>query len=106
MYGLQVHHDGVIAIVTTNSTTNQAMEHRIKRHDETPLVEAIQLINPILEIIATKDLRHRVPTITDQLRAVADHHQLEAPQAVGLQEVAHHEGDNLNNQKHEVHRNN
>ena len=94
MYGLQVHHDGVIAIVTTNSTTNQAMEHRIKRHDETPLVEAIQLINPILEIIATKDLRHRVPTITDQLRAV------------GLQEVAHHEGDNLNNQKHEVHRNN
>jgi hypothetical protein len=85
---------------------NQKMVPGIKRCNKTLLGEAIQLINPILEIIATEDLRHRVPTITDQHQAVADHHQLEAPQAVGLQEVAHHEGDNLNNQKHEVHRNN
>ena len=92
---------------TTRITTIPIVVQLHSRHAKVHQEVLIRIAQILLRTTTAIDgLRHRVPTITDQLRAVADHHQLEAPQAVGLQEVAHHEGDNLNNQKHEVHRNN
>jgi len=74
--------------ITTIPIVVQLHSRHAKIHQEV-LIRIAQIL--LRTTTAIDGLRHRVPTIIDQHRVVADHHQAEAHRVVGRQGAVHQE---------------